>query len=241
VKTRSRQVVLAILAAALVLTALGLGRWQLSRAQQKIAMQAEVERQAAVPALSNQLLLQTTHPETSIYQRARLRGAWVQGQTVLLDNRPMDGRVGFYVVTPFMLEGSQTAIMVQRGWVARNFVDRTAVPSVSTQDGVFDIEGRITPPPAALYELGAQPGGAIRQNIDLKQFAQQAQLALLTSVSLQQSGPPDAGLLRNWPAVNLGVDKHYGYAFQWFALAALVAGLYAWFQIVRPRISRHKD
>jgi surfeit locus 1 family protein len=241
VKTRSRQVVLAILAAALVLTALGLGRWQLSRAQQKISMQAEVERQAALPALSNQLLLQATHPETSIYQRARLRGAWVQGQTVLLDNRPMDGRVGFYVVTPFMLEGSQTAIMVQRGWVARNFVDRAAVPSVPTPEGVLDIEGRITPPPAALYELGAQPGGTIRQNIDLKQFAQQAQLALLTSVSLQQSGPPDAGLLRNWPAVNLGVDKHYGYAFQWFALAALVAGLYAWFQIVRPRISRHKD
>lgn len=240
-KNRSRHVVLAILAAVLVVTALGLGRWQMARAQQKLAMQAAVEQQAALPALSNQLLIQASNPETTIYQSAHLRGAWVQGQTVLLDNRPMDGRVGFYVLSPFMLEGSQTAIMVQRGWVPRNFEDRTAVPSVPIPVGVLDIEGRITPPPGALYELGQQAGGAIRQNIDLKQFAQQTQLPLLTRVSLQQSGPPDSGLLRNWPAVNLGVDKHYGYAFQWFALAALVAGLYVWFQFIRPRFTRLQD
>lgn len=233
--------VLAVLAAVLVVTALGLGRWQMERAQQKLAMQAAVEQQAALPALSNQLLIQASNPETTIYQSAHLRGAWVQGKTVLLDNRPMDGRVGFYVLSPFMLEGSQTAILVQRGWVPRNFEDRTAVPSVPTPVGVLDIEGRITPPPGALYELGQQAGGAIRQNIDLKQFAQQTQLPLLTRVSLQQSGPPDSGLLRNWPAVNLGVDKHYGYAFQWFALAALVAGLYFWFQFIRPRFTRLQD
>ena len=32
-----------------------------------------------------------------------------------------------------------------------------------------------------------------------------------------------------------GVDKHHGYAFQWFALCALTAGLYVWFQIIQPR------
>jgi surfeit locus 1 family protein len=31
------------------------------------------------------------------------------------------------------------------------------------------------------------------------------------------------------------VQKHYGYAFQWFALSALIIGLYAWFQLPRPR------
>jgi surfeit locus 1 family protein len=31
------------------------------------------------------------------------------------------------------------------------------------------------------------------------------------------------------------VHKHYGYAFQWFALSALTCGLYAWFQLIRPR------
>jgi len=33
--------------------------------------------------------------------------------------------------------------------------------------------------------------------------------------------------------VGTGVDKHYGYAFQWFGLCGLMALLYVWFQIVR--------
>ena len=43
------------------------------------------------------------------------------------------------------------------------------------------------------------------------------------------------GLLRDWPVVAAGIHKHYGYAFQWFALSALTVTLYAWFQIIRPR------
>jgi len=46
------------------------------------------------------------------------------------------------------------------------------------------------------------------------------------------------GLLRHWPAPAFDVHKHYGYAFQWFALAALITGLYVWFQLVRPRLRR---
>jgi surfeit locus 1 family protein len=52
-------------------------------------------------------------------------------------------------------------------------------------------------------------------------------------VSVLQTDPPAEGLSRDWPSVNLGVDKHYGYAFQWFALGGLIALLYGWFQIVK--------
>jgi surfeit locus 1 family protein len=31
---------------------------------------------------------------------------------------------------------------------------------------------------------------------------------------------------------------HYGYAFQWFAIGTMIAFLYVWFRIVRPRQSR---
>jgi surfeit locus 1 family protein len=48
----------------------------------------------------------------------------------------------------------------------------------------------------------------------------------------------DDGLLRQWPRPAVDVQKHYGYAFQWFALGALMAGLYVWFQLVRPRLRR---
>jgi surfeit locus 1 family protein len=48
-------------------------------------------------------------------------------------------------------------------------------------------------------------------------------------------GAASEGLLREWPQAATGVEKHYGYAFQWFGLALLIALLYVWFQIVRPR------
>ena len=40
-------------------------------------------------------------------------------------------------------------------------------------------------------------------------------------------------LRRDWPEPTTGVDKHYGYAFQWFGLSVLVVLLYVWFQLVR--------
>jgi surfeit locus 1 family protein len=46
------------------------------------------------------------------------------------------------------------------------------------------------------------------------------------------------GLARRWPAPALGIHKHYGYAFQWFALCALMAILHVWFRILRPRFKR---
>jgi surfeit locus 1 family protein len=72
------------------------------------------------------------------------------------------------------------------------------------------------------------------------EFAAESGLALLP-VTLQQTGAASEGVLREWPAVNLGVDKHYGYAFQWFGLSALIAGLYLWFQIIRRFIFHPKD
>ena len=51
----------------------------------------------------------------------------------------------------------------------------------------------------------------------------------------QQTGVPSEGLLREWPEAASGAPKHYGYAFQWWALSALIAILYVWFQFIAPR------
>jgi surfeit locus 1 family protein len=55
-----------------------------------------------------------------------------------------------------------------------------------------------------------------------------------------QDASPEGGdgLLRQWPHPAVDVHKHYGYAFQWFALCALMAGLYVWFQLIRPWLRR---
>ena len=63
-------------------------------------------------------------------------------------------------------------------------------------------------------------------------FAQETGLSLLP-VSVQQVGVLADGLQRDWPQPATGVDKHYGYATQWFGLSGLIAILYVWFQIVK--------
>ena len=218
-----------------------LGAWQLRRAAQKVVVQTALDARAQLPALSGaELARGIAQSESQRGRLARLRGRWIPERTVFLDNRPMHARVGFYVVTPLLIEGSDDAVLVQRGWVPRDLRERTLLPAVPSPSGVIEIQGVIAPPPARLYEFAAAASGLIRQNLDLDSFKAETGLRL-TPLSVQQTDSPAAagdGLLREWPRPAVDVQKHYGYAFQWFALAALMAGLYVWFQLVRPRLQR---
>lgn len=258
--TRGSRFWIVTLAAVLTLGAtVSLGRWQLSRAAQKEALQAEIEAQRQRPALDQQAFLAIDRPAEALHRPVHLRGLWLADQTVYLDNRQMHGVPGFYVLTPFALEGSDQTVMIQRGWVQRNFNDRAQLMPVETPAGLVEVTGRIAPPPAHLLELGkpaapaaapasapegvpageaAQPAvgsSPIRQNLDLEAFRSETRLPLRTDLTLQQIGAASEGLQRDWPAPALGVEKHYGYAFQWFGLAALVVILYVWFQFIAPR------
>ena len=103
--------------------------------------------------------------------------------------------------------------------------------------------GRIAPAPGRLYEFETAASGPIRQNLDLDGYARETGLPLRPLTLLQEDGPSplEDGLLRQWPRPAADVHKHYGYAFQWFALSALILGLYVWFQLIRPRrASQHQ-
>ncbi|QHE87670.1 SURF1 family protein [Hydrogenophaga sp. BPS33] len=215
-----------------------LGLWQLDRAKQKLALQAQIDERAALPAWSTQQLLAAADPQTGVYRPVRLVGTWMPGHNVFLDNRQMSARVGFFVLTPLRLEGSERVVLVQRGWVPRDFNDRSRVPDVPTSNGRVELEGRLAPPPAKLYQLGDDATGPIRQNVDLAAYAQETGLSLLGVSVLQTGGTAPDGLLREWPRFAVDVSKHHGYAFQWFALCALAGALYLWFQILSPRRKR---
>jgi surfeit locus 1 family protein len=217
-----------------------LGFWQLGRAAQKEALQAAMEQQASKPPLAQQVFLNGYDANAVLHQRVLLSGSWIPQSTVYLDNRQMDGKVGFFVLTPLRLQGSDKVIMVQRGWAPRNFEKRETVPLVETPSGLVHIEGRIALAPSKLYEPSPSTQLLIRQNLDMEAFRGESGLPLL-DVTVRQTGLPSEGLRRDWPAVNFGIDKHYGYAFQWFGLSALVIILYLWLQIFRPLISRSKD
>ncbi len=217
-----------------------LGRWQLDRAAQKEALQARMDGQSSKYGVDTTLLLSAPDATPLIHQHASLRGQWLADQTVYLDNRQMNAKVGFFVLTPLRLADSEQVVLVQRGWVQRNFEARDKVPAIETPVGTVTVEGRMAPPPSKLFELGKPEASAIRQNLDLEQFRAQTRLPLM-SVMLMQTGPASEGMLREWPAVNLGVEKHYGYAFQWFGIAAALALLYLWYQILKPLTRPPKD
>lgn len=228
-----------VLLAALIVAALTarLGVWQLNRAAQKNALQAAIDERRSLPALPpEQLALDPATAQAQWHRELRVQGRWIEAHTVYLDNRQMQGRPGFFVLTPLALaDGS--ALLVQRGWLPRDPVDRTRVAAPALPAGEVQVQGRIAPAPARLYEFDAAPAGALRQNLDLQGFAAETGLRLRPLSVLQSAAAQaaDDGLKRDWPEPAASVHKHYGYAFQWFALSVLTVFLYVWFQILRPR------
>jgi surfeit locus 1 family protein len=228
-----------VLVAAMLSAALTarLGWWQLDRAAQKNQLQAAMDSRRALPPLAPaDLAVDLTAAAGQHHRAIVLLGQWVAEQTIYLENRQMKGVPGFYAVTPLRLDDG-TAVLVQRGWLPRDQADRTRIVAAPPPAGRVQVQGFIAPAPGRLYEFDAAASGAIRQNLDLDAFARESKLRL-RPLSVQQqddTSQPTDGLMRQWPAPASGVHKHYGYAFQWFALSALILGLYVWFQLLRPR------
>jgi surfeit locus 1 family protein len=230
-----------------IATTAALGNWQLMRAAQKQGLfdAIEAKRKLEPLDLSTQSALKTVANE--IHRNVIATGQWLPAHQVFLDNRQMNGRPGFFVMTPFALASSSAVVLVQRGWVPRNFIDRSALPVVPTPQGTVSLQAVVALAPSRLFEFEpagvssqaatAHAGGAshIRQNLSLSAFASETGLALLPITLVQTTGAPGDGLKRDWPAAKTGIEKHHGYAFQWFGLSALITTLYVWFQLIAPR------
>ena len=208
--------------AAVLAVALGvaLGQWQMRRAAAKEAIELKLNaRQSAPPLMVGAAPLAIDEAE---YRRVQVKGEFVRDWPVYLDNRPHQGVAGFYVLMPFRIAGSDMHVLVARGWVRRDQADRTKLPLIATPAGQLEIQGVARRNPGHLLQLGRAEGlqpGAIVQNLDIAEFAQASALRMQPVLIEQTSAVPD-GLVRDWPRPSSGVDKHLGYAFQWYALAA---------------------
>jgi surfeit locus 1 family protein len=233
-----RRVLIFVAALIGVVITASLGHWQLDRAAQKQALVDERRAHEAMAPLDGDTLGRTGDTAANraglLYRPVALRGRWLAQHTIYLDNRQMQGRPGFYVVTPLALNASGAVILVQRGWVPRSFTEREKLPEVITSDQEVEVRAHLAPWPSRMYEFATEERGPIRQNLDLEIFRSETGLPLL-EISAVETGPASEGLLREWPQVASGIEKHQGYAFQWFGLCAMIALLYVWFQIVHPR------
>jgi surfeit locus 1 family protein len=235
-----RAVVLLATLAAVALTA-RLGVWQLDRAGQKQALQDSLRTRGALPPLAGEQLAHDAGQAAAQHdRRIVLAGRWLPERTVFLENRQMDGRPGFFVLTPLLLVPGD-AVLVQRGWTPRDPQDRARLPEVPTPAGEVRVEGSVAPPPSKLYAFVSEEHGRLRQNLDVDTYAREIGVALRPlSVRQQTDAEVPDGLLRHWPVPTADIDKHHGYAFQWFALSLLLTGLYVWFQLLAPWRERRR-
>lgn len=196
-----------------------LGQWQTRRAVEKESIESTMSaRQNAALLLLEDEVLDAGKLE---YRRVRVKGSFVPGWTIYLDNRPYKSMAGFHVLTPMRIAGSDMHILIARGWVQRDVSNRSKIPRFPLPEGVIEIDGVARRGAGKVLELGAEEplrDGAIVQNLDI------AKLALASGLNLQpilveQTTEAHDGLIRDWPRPSSGIDKHRGYAFQWYALA----------------------
>jgi surfeit locus 1 family protein len=214
-------------AAAGIAVTLSLANWQLNRAHEKEALGARLERLAKDPPVS--LGTAEIRAADVEWRRVVARGSFVPRHAVFIDNRIHRGVPGFHVVMPLevgkMRSGGSRYVLVNRGWVAGT-PGRSTAPQVKTPAGPVEIAGLAVIPSRRFLELSSEvQQGNIWQNLTLERYREAVPIAL-QPVLIRQLSPLDDGLVREWDPPDLGVDKHYGYAFQWLALAATLLVFY---------------
>lgn len=207
---------------------LGLGAWQLQRADYKRELLAEEQRQQALPPLD--LNQHKSADQLPAYRRASAEGRLLAEQYFLLDNRVLRGRVGYEVLVPLVL-GRGTTLLVNLGWVAAPPL-RSQLPELNLASGPARLQGQIHHPSGGRTDVAAgiedQRWPRRIQALDLEPLQRQLRRPLLPVVlRLDESHP--LALPSDWQVINSSPAKHLGYAVQWFALAAtlLVALVFA--------------
>jgi surfeit locus 1 family protein len=209
-----------------------LGNWQSERAEFKRALQAQYDAAKQDPPIHVGKVLLTR--DDLLYRKLEVQGVFDDAHTILLDNRVYDGVAGYHVLTPLKIDGSQLAILVNRGWVAAGR-SREQVPVIPAPRGLVKLEGMAVDPHSRYLELAQTvPQGRVWQNLDFARYAADTRLNL-QPVLLLETSKQDDGLQRNWPRPDTGVSMHVGYAIQWYSLATTLAVLWLVMNVKRDR------
>ena len=211
-------------AVSLIALFVSLGIWQLDRAAGKNRVQELFGNDAPFTRL-------TVDMPVTEFQNLEVHGHYLGERQVLIDNMFMDGRFGYYAITAFRLAIDEPLLIVNRGWIARPGVN-AAAPDISVGGENRTVRGRVGYLPrvgirsAAAFEgAGVWPKTAIYPT--LGELSAELGADLLPFILLLQPVADD-GYARRWQPRDSGPMMHYGYAFQWFAMAATVFGVFLW-------------
>lgn len=236
---------LLVLAAVLVMVRLGI--WQLDRLEQRRAFNSRVEEQLAQPALhlaSSDLDLDLFNME---YRDVIVSGHYDHQNQVVLRNQDWQGNLGVHILTPLVIEGSEQAILVDRGWVPYEDYSSGNLaaydqPGLTTVNGVVR-RSQMKPRFGGQRDQVPEPGGPPLKAwywINLNQIEDQLPYQLLpVFIQAGPSNPNQELPHKSLPELELNEGSHLGYALQWFTFAAILAIGYPIY--VYREDSRRKD
>jgi surfeit locus 1 family protein len=230
-----------VLTTLLVMAALGvlvrLGIWQLDRLEWRRSFNTRVTAQLAAPELDLNREIPTTELFDMEYRKVTVSGEYVHSQEVLLRNQVWEGKLGFRVLTPLKIEGTDWAVLVDRGWIP---FDQAQSPErqVFAEVGHVTVEGMIRRPQEK-PDIGGVPDPTLAPGetrldvwtvVNLVRIQEQSSLEMLP-VWIQQA--PDASWVgppyRALPEIEITEGPHMGYALQWFAFAIILGIGYPFF------------
>jgi surfeit locus 1 family protein len=207
---------------------IALGIWQLNRASQKEALQNEYDARSQQPPIA--LGAKQVDREQIRYYKVSATGTYDFAHQFLVDNRVLDTKVGYYVVTPLKISGSDTLVLVNRGWVIGN-PDRRILPKANGPRDTVRVQGVAVVPHDKVFQLAKEPEiGAqwpkVWQRVNIKRFANAVNQPVQPFVILLSPDSNAGGFTRKWKRLDTGIAINEGYAFQWFSMALALTGIF---------------
>ncbi len=206
-----------------------LGGWQLDRAEQKRVLFAEFEKKQAGAArhLNHEKI---ALDDTLTWQPVNAHGFFLEQYQILLDNQVAQGKIGYFVYTPFVFAAGAPVILVNRGWVPMGRYRQT-VPELTKTNGKVGIVGIIKGEPNTGLLLNDAEPEVLSDTVyrvqrisidDLQVLLDKKMLPYIIRLSPESAH----GYRRKWQPPGSGESRHLAYAFQWFAFAAAVLVIY---------------
>lgn len=208
---------------------LALGVWQLERAAYKQSlMDAYFDKLGGLPIELGNADADGTSAVPAAFTRVRVTGSYLPTQ-LLLDNQIDNSTQGYWVYAPFTAGSS--IWLVNRGWIAAPRL-RTELPVVADlPKGDVTLVALVWPDTGMLPLFGEDVLQRVTeqvvrmQRLDIPAIEAALDVQLTGKELRLEAGQP--GVLKAAPqTIGFGVERHQGYAFQWFGLAVALITLY---------------
>jgi len=217
-----RFLVPSILILATIAFLVSLGFWQLDRADQKRTIEASIQKAntGVVELIINQNELLNKE-----YYEVRLQGSYIGDKQFIYDNQIVDQASGYYVLTPFVLTGQSNAIMINRGFIPWNG-RRDQLDDIAVDSTYREIKIQVSRPIKRIELKTSDISNqfpVLIQAIDFDVIEEISSTSFVDVIGLLDPSSDD-GFVRKWEPYTGSIEKHIGYAIQWF-LMALVLGI----------------